>query len=63
MSMERRIEKLEEQSNPPELPEKYVSLLSRLSGFRERYDLGDNPSREEVEAAIYRMRKSRGIRE
>ena len=61
-NIERRIEKLEEQSNTPGLPEELVSLLSRLDGFRERYGLGSDPSREEVEAAVYRMRESRGIR-
>ena len=61
MSVERRILKLEKQSNTPGLPEELVSLFLRLTGFRERYGLGPNPSREEVEAAFYRMRESRGI--
>lgn len=61
-SIERRIEKLEEQSNTPGPPEELVSLLSRLTGFRVRYGLGEDPSREEVEAAVDRMRESRGIR-
>jgi len=54
-SIDSRIEKLEEQSNTPRFSEELVSLLSRITGFRERYGLGSNPSEEQVEEAISRM--------
>ncbi len=53
-NIEKRIEKLEKHEGAVN-PEKYIALLSKLRGFKLRYDLGDDPSEEEVEAAIRRM--------
>jgi len=53
MSIERRIEKLE--ASAPRKPKKLIILLSKLRGFKLQYDLGPNPSEEEVEEAISRM--------
>ena len=61
MSIERRIERLESYEGA-KIPEKLITLLSKLRGFKLKYDLGPDPTREEVEAAIRRMntRLSRG---
>lgn len=55
-----RIERLENHEGEV-IPEKLITLLLELRGFKERYGLGPNPTREEVTAAIRRMRESRGI--
>ncbi len=53
MSMEKRIEKLENREGP--VPEKLITLLLELRGFKLEYDLGPDPTREEVLVAIRRM--------
>ena len=59
-NIERRIERLENREEPD--PEKLITILSKLRGFKLKYDLGPDPTREEVLAAICRMntRLSRG---
>lgn len=60
-NIERRIERLENREGAVN-PEKLITILSKLRGFKLKYDLGSDPTREEVLAAICRMnpRLSRG---
>ena len=51
-NIEKRIERLEDYA--PTRPDKYIALLLKLRGFKEMYGLGDDPSEEEVEAALRR---------
>lgn len=50
MSMEKRIEKLEEHEEP--VSEELITLLLELRGFKEKDDLGPDPTLEEVLAAL-----------
>ena len=53
-NIEKRLEKLEDYV--PEEPGKLIPLLSKLDGFKAKYGLGDNPSEEEVQEILDRMR-------
>jgi hypothetical protein len=61
MSIEKRIEKVENYEEPI-YSEKLITLPAKLEGFRLMYDLGPDPTREEVLAVIRRWntRLSRG---
>ena len=56
-NIKQRIERLENREEPH--PEKLITILSKLRGFKLKYDLGPDPTREEVEAAICRMSSQR----
>ena len=53
-NIEKRIERLENREGEV-ISEKLITLFLELRGFNERYGLGPNPTREEVEAAIRRV--------
>ncbi len=53
-NIEKRIRRLENREGEV-IPEELITLLSKLEGFKLKYDLGPNPTREEVEAAIRRI--------
>ena len=50
-NIEKRIEKLENYEGAVN-PEKLITILSKLRGFKLKYDLGPDPTREEVLAAL-----------
>lgn len=53
-NIEKRIKRLEDHA-PTTMPDKYIALLLKLRYFKKKYGLGDDPSEEEVEAALRRM--------
>lgn len=59
-NIERRIERLENREEP--VPEELITFLLELRGFKLKYGLGPDPTREEVLAALRRKntRLSRG---
>lgn len=64
MSIKGRIEKLEDYAPDDYALEKhreYIALLMKLDGFKAKYDLGDNPSEEEVQEVLDRLRNKRRL--
>ena len=53
-NIEKRLERLEDYEGAVNL-EKLITILSKLRGFKLKYDLGPDPTREEVLATICRM--------
>ena len=58
-NVEKRLEKLEDYV--PEEPGKYIALLKKLDGFKAKHGLGDNPSDEEVQEVLDRIRNKRRL--
>ena len=63
-NIERRIEKLEDYAPDDyelEKRRKYIALLMKLGGFKAKHNLGDNPSEEEVQEVLDRLRNKRRL--